>query len=170
MTVRGTIALAAVLSVLVAYLALTGERSPTPTPGPAALLAEPERAVARLELDYGGLRQVIRRRADEWTAADDHPIDARPVADVLHTLATLRPLDVVDAAPADPAVYGFGPDAPRLRLVGNDDRLLLELELGASSPAGTALYVRRNARPEVLLVGSLLRWELEKLRAAVRQP
>ena len=50
---------------------------------------------------------------------------------------------------------------------------LLAMDIGTRNPAWTGSYARRDGRDEVLLVGALLRWELEKLRSArdaVKQP
>jgi hypothetical protein len=49
----------------------------------------------------------------------------------------------------------------------DDTETLLALEVGATNPARTGVYVRRIGEPAVLLVGALLRWEIEKLRRVV---
>jgi hypothetical protein len=82
---------------------------------------------------------------------------------LVDALASLEVLDVLEAEPSDPATYGFGADALRLRVL-SDHAELLALEIGATNPAETAVYVRRIGNAPVLLVGALLRWELEKLR------
>ena len=48
--------------------------------------------------------------------------------------------------------------------VANDTGTIADVEVGAMNPAGTGVYVRRYGEPPVLLVGALLRWELEKVR------
>jgi hypothetical protein len=73
---------------------------------------------------------------------------------------------VVDAEPVDEAGYGLGASAQRLLVTGADGRPLLALEVGERNPAWTGLYVRRKGEREVVMVGALLRWELEKLRDA----
>ncbi len=70
---------------------------------------------------------------------------------------------MIDAAPSDPAAYGLGPDAMRLRVTG-DAGTIADLDVGAMNPAGTGVYVRRHGEPAVLLAGALLRWEIEKIR------
>jgi len=47
------------------------------------------------------------------------------------------------------------------------------MDIGNRNPAWTGSYARRAGRAEVLLVGAVLRWELDKLRSAreaVEQP
>src|SRR5262249_56495047 len=92
------------------------------------------------------------------------------VADLVDSLGTIGPVMTVDPAPADPADYGFGPDAVRIRLLAQDGRPLLALDVGERNPAWTGLYARRTGSREVLLVGALLHWELEKLQAKAPEP
>ena len=153
MTVRGTLVLAAVLAALVAYLAVT--RPPAGPPRGHTMLTPPLGTATTVEIvrDSGTARFV--RRDGTWS-----PTGA---ADLVEALASLEVLDVVEAAPSDPATYGLGADALRLR-VTSDAGELVALEIGATNPAETAVYVRRIGSAPVLLVGALLRWELEKLR------
>src|SRR5262249_9713616 len=109
MTVRGTVLMAAVLAVLVAYLVETDERRAPPPPAP--LLAVPAADVARVELARGAARHVLVRRDGAFDAAGDRDVDPSRVGDLLAALGTLRPLGLVDAAPDDVAPYGLGADA-----------------------------------------------------------
>jgi hypothetical protein len=90
-------------------------------------------------------------------------VEPSDAADLIDGLASLEVLDVVEDRPSDPSTYGLGADALRLR-VASDAGELVALEVGATNPAETAVYVRRIGSAPVLLVGALLRWELEKLR------
>ena len=157
MTVRGTVGLAVVLAILVAYLQLTA-----PAPGPAvdttSLLTPPLRDATRIVLVDGGRTTEITRGADGWTV--------RGAPDFLASLESLRVLAVIDDA--EPETYGFAPDATQLR-VDDGANALVELEVGATNPSETGIYVRRIGQRPVLLVGALLRWELEKLRRGVEQ-
>jgi uncharacterized protein DUF4340 len=149
-TVRGTLVLAIVFVALATWVALTRnvDRGSEPRPG---LLATADR-VTGVELDEGPPGARTTRR---W---------GRPTSDdLVAALATLRPLAIVDDAPADPRVYGLPADAPRLRALAGAEPAL-DLDLGSANPAGTAMYVRQHGQDRVLLVGGLLHWELEKLR------
>ena len=117
--------------------------------------------MARVELADGKRQIVVLRRGDAW--ADAHGRACDGATDVVDALRALRPLSVVDPAPLAPDDYGLGAGARRLRLVATDGRPLLSLDVGDRNPAGTALYVRRDGAPEVLLVGAQLAWELDKL-------
>jgi len=167
MSARGTLALVAVLAVLVAWIALDLRPAPSATTaGAQPLLAARPSAVARLEVATPERALAALRHADGWTDADGRPWPPAPVGDVVDTLAGLRPVMVVDPDPSDVSEYGLAPAPTRLRLAAADGATLLDLELGERNPAGTGVYARRAGRREVLLVGAVLAWELEKLLAA----
>lgn len=175
MTARGTLVLVGVLMGLAVYLWLAevGRRTPLRPPAPveeAPLLAVPPAAVVRVEVEDGGVRLVAIRRDSGWSDAEGRPWRGDVVADLLESLGTIRPVMTVDPDPADPADYGFGPDAVRIRLLAADGRSLLALDVGERNPAWTGLYARRTGSREVLLVGALLHWELEKLEAKAPEP
>jgi hypothetical protein len=157
MTVRGTVALGAVFALLAGYLLFT-RPAPTPTMEREAALAPSLGAASAVEIEWGTETTRIARHHDKWTEPG--------VDDLLEALASLPVLGVIDPAPSDPSLYGFGPDALRLR-VRSDAAELVALDVGALNPAATGVYVRRVGQPPVLLVGALLHWELEKLRRVV---
>jgi hypothetical protein len=156
-TVRGTVGLAVVLAMLIAYLRLTA-----PAPGPVAdtatRLTPPLDAATHIVVDGGGRKIEITRNEGRWNAPG--------APDFLAALASLQVLAVIDDA--EPESYGFAPDATHLR-VDDGAKALVEIEVGAMNPAETGLYVRRVGQRPVLLVGALLRWELEKLRRGVEK-
>ncbi len=101
-----------------------------------------------------------------WTDGTGRPWRDDAVADLVGTLASLRPVMIVDEAPREPAEYGLGPGAPRLAVATAGGGSVLVLEIGERNPAGTGIYARRDGRPEVMLLGGILTWELGKLRSA----
>jgi hypothetical protein len=166
-TTRGTLGLVGVLILVAVCLALEVHRLRSgPAPDTEPLLASGPAAVTTLELSTARQRIAAVRHADGWQDADGKRWPATPVRDVVDTLAGLRPVMVVDPDPPDAAEYGLAGDATHLRLAGADGTTLLDLELGERNPAGTGVYARRGGRREVLLVGAILTWELDKLRAA----
>jgi hypothetical protein len=168
-TLRGTLLLGTVLAVLAGYLWLGDSRSGTAravTADAPALLPVPATQVARLELESKDQTISAIRGANGWTDASGRPWGGDAVRDVVDELGALRPVMVVDPDPSNPADYGLGPDAVHLRVLGADGRSLLALELGERNPAWTGLYARVGGAREVVLVGAVLHWELEKLREA----
>jgi len=171
---RDTALLLAVLAALVGYLWLF-EIRPRQVAGPAEpeappLLAVPPTAVARVELEEHGRRLTAVRGGAGWTDPSGRPWRASAVSDLVDTLGALRPVMVVDPQPKEPADYGFGTAARRLEVSASDGRSVLALELGERNPAWTGIYARRAGRPEVMLIGGVLGWELEKLRGAAPVP
>jgi hypothetical protein len=172
MTARGTALLLAVLAALLAYLWLAELRpwSAASAPEEAPLLALAPGAVARVELTGAGERLTAALRDGAWVDEHGRPWHDGVVPGLLETLTTLGPVMVVDPAPRRPEAYGLGAGATRLSLATRDGGPALALEIGAPNPAGTGLYVRRADRPHVLLLGGVLRWELDKLRDAAPRP
>jgi hypothetical protein len=163
-TARGTVLLCLGLTGLVGTVALDSRHRVVPeAEQPPVLLASPE-AVARIEIDEPRGRLAAVRTATGWTDETGRPWPREAPADLLGTLSTLRPIMVVDPAPDRPAEYGLGPGAEQLRVSAADGTPLLVLEVGERNPSWTGLYARRPDRPEVVLVGALLRWEIEKVR------
>jgi hypothetical protein len=157
MTIRGTLILAAILLVLAGYLAATRQPPGQTDDGAERLVPSLDRATT-IEFEHGARTARLVRDDRTWGAAR--------ASDVLAGIQSLRVLTVIDPSPADAALYGFGADAVRLRVLAGTD-VLLALEIGSMNPAETGVYVRRIGEPPVLLVGALLRWELEKLRRVI---
>lgn len=166
MTVRGTAGLLAVLVALGAYLWLV-EFRPAPASGldaTPALLATPA-AATRVDLERADRPLRAIRAGTRWTDDAGRPWQNDVVGDLLATLATLRPVMVVDADAGEPATYGLG-TPERLRVTAADGRELARIDVGKPNPSGTGLYARVGDRRDVVLIGAVLRWELDKLRSA----
>jgi len=169
MTARGTALLVVVLAGLVGYLWLMEIRRPARSVSSTEmppLLADGPGIAARVELVTDGARVTALRHDDVWVDDNGHAWAGGVVPDLIDTLTGLRPVMVVDNDPDDEAAYGLGPAAQRLQVLAADGRPLLALEVGERNPAWTGLYARRLGERQVLLVGAVLRWELEKLRDA----
>ena len=160
MTPRGTLGLLGLFAVLAAYLLLVPP--PTPAPLPESLLAVPVETVDAIELTWPD-RSLHARRVDAgWHVdAGEAPPDA--IGDLLGALSTLRPMEVLEAK--EPiADYGLDTGATTL-IVSASGTPVLHLAIGNRNPAWTGVYVRRIGSNDVLVVGALIHWELEKLHA-----
>jgi hypothetical protein len=169
-TVRGTLGLLAVATALLAVVWLdrapiVPER-PLPTPETPALLEAPIASVSRLEWQRDTDRLILVRTPDGWHDAAGHTWPGDVVDVALDALASLHPHPVVAEEPIDYAQNGLAPATEQLRVLDGTGAELLAMDIGNRNPAWTGSYARRSGRPEVLLVGALLRWELDKLRSA----
>jgi hypothetical protein len=172
-TTRGTTALLAVLAILLGYLWLAElgpRREAASAPSAPPLLPVPPAAVAAVKLEEHGRRMSAVRHEGAWLDERGRPWRDDAVASLVDVLGTLRPVMVVASDPQEPDEYGLGPTAPRLEVTAGDGQPVLALELGARNPAWTGLYARRAGGHEVMLVGALLAWELDKLREAAPEP
>lgn len=170
MTMRGTFGLIAVAAALL--IVVLGDRRPLiperplPTPEGMPLLDVSADRVARLEWERGPERLTLVHTPAGWYDAAGHPWPGDVVDVAIDALVSLRPRSVVEGEHADLEEYGLAASTERLRVLDGTGRELLAMDIGNRNPAWTGNYARRDGRDEVLLVGSLLRWELDKLRSA----
>jgi hypothetical protein len=166
-TPRGTLALVGALVLLAVYVSVIDRPATPSTSLPPPLLAIPAADVTRLEVVWPQGTVNAGRDAGGWRAERGAALPADVVGDVLAALGTVRPVSRLRLTAGDAGDYGFGPEQATVRAYAGGQRVL-DLEVGARNPAWTGLYVRHRGADEVLVVGSLLYWELEKLRAATR--
>jgi hypothetical protein len=165
MTIRGTLGLLAGLGVLLFYVAVIDRPSvPTASPAPP-LLTVSAAEVTEVAVIWSDTRVTAHRDGAMWRDPSGSAIPDGMIDDLLQALRTVRPSSTLSADGAEASAYGFGRPAISLR-VGIAGAPPLQLDIGERNPAWTGLYVRRSGTPEVLVVGALLHWELEKLRAA----
>jgi hypothetical protein len=169
-TVRGT-AMLGLLATALASFTWLGEgpivpRPAAPVPEEPPLLAAQASQVARLEWTRGTERLTVVRTPAGWVdaAGQRWPSDVVDVA--VDALTSLHPRIVTRAEGAGLAEYGLAPAGEHLRVLDDTGHELIALDIGNRNPAWTGVYARRPGDADVLLVGSLLRWELDRLRSA----
>lgn len=164
MTWRGAAGLVLVLAILVATIQWVDHRAQQPTPvGRTPLLGAAPSTVTALEIRTPDRTLRFERDGDSWhDTSDAHAKVANDVPGLLTALGMLAPLMVVTDTTTTLDEFGLGSDAVRL-IAHSGGESVLDLHLGSRNPAWTAIYVRRDGSSEVLLVGSLLRYEIEKL-------
>jgi hypothetical protein len=109
-----------------------------------------------------GERRFAARRAGAGWELDGRPASARAAEaldDLLDTLAALRAVDVFRSR--DAASYGL--DRPQATFALHTARRTRRVLVGGLNAAGSALYARRDGDPRVLLVGTLLLTEVERV-------
>ena len=170
MTVRGTVILVLLATALASFTWL-GQAPIVPRPAPPvpeepALIEAQPAQIARLEWERGADRLTLVHTPAGWVdaAGQRWPSDAVDVA--VDALTSLHPRIVGQAEGAGLAEYGLAPAVEHLRVLDDTGHELIALDIGNRNPAWTGVYARRAGTADVLLVGSLLRWELDKLRSA----
>jgi hypothetical protein len=164
MTVRGTLGLLLVLAALGLVLLVDRPQAPTPAELPP-LLDVPVARVTRLEVRWPEVALTAERRDGAWRDRGGRVLPSDTVETFLATLAELRPLDLLSRRDAEHAAFGFAERVTSIAVFAGETPVL-RLEVGARNPSWTGVYVRVRDASEVVLVGSLLHWELEKLRSA----
>jgi hypothetical protein len=170
MTVRGTAFLVLLAMALASFAWLEGgpvvPRAPAPVPEGSPLLDTPITKVGSLEWERDADRFSLVRTPAGWVDATGQRWPADVVEVTLDALASLHPRPVAAVGDVALAEYGLAPPQERLRVLDDTGRELVALDIGSRNPAWTGVYARRAGATDVLLVGSLLRWELDKLRSA----
>ena len=125
-------------------------------------------AVVQVEVVSGGERLVCQRTSDGWqTATKPGKIQPAAMADFLRSLAELQ--EVGEIATGGRAFLEYGLDQPTTRisfdLEGGTGHVLA---LGRHNPSHTSLYAQVDDTPRVVLVGSVILWEVRKLFLAAQ--
>jgi len=156
----------AVAAALLGYLVLRTERKPAlPTKGTRPLLVgfAPE-GVRAIVLTQKGSVLRLERQGGTWKVAGtaDGAIGDDRVDQFLSAISNAEKLD--ENAGQDASLADFGLDPPRATVV-LEGEAATRLAIGERNPALTGLYVQVAPDPRVVMVGSVLAWELEKLTA-----
>jgi hypothetical protein len=177
MSVRGTLLLWVAVGVLGLYVWRTERVARNAGGSDAALegaapVAPPLLDVRPDEIDTLEITSVarvlrFRREPAGWRDAAGVPWPhPERLQSLLETLASLRPLYLVDASPVRPADYGLEPPSHRIVVTarGGTQRVLT---LGDRNPSWTGVYARAGGGAPVVMIGAVILWEIEKVvRAA----
>lgn len=122
-----------------------------------------------LKLDANGLREVrVRRLGREMVGRFDGSgwvvvepaggfVPSDLIAAFTNALASAEEIAHIADRPDDARQYGLDERASRIEIVpANGDPVVVVL--GGTNPTGTAVYARRDAAPEVVLVGRNIRY------------
>jgi len=163
------LAAAAALLAPVTWSAVAARLAPPSATPSSPLVALPAGGIDVLGVRGDDVAGVFRRSAGGWTFAPEggapKPVDADVPDGFLRTLAGLGRLTQF----VDPDLAAFGLDRPRGTFVLGGGGPGMRVDLGNRNPTLTALYVRPEPAPDVVLVGSVLLWEWDKLVAAARR-
>ncbi|MFM8409215.1 MAG: hypothetical protein ACKOCT_02985 [Alphaproteobacteria bacterium] len=160
-------ALAAMLAPVVRS-AVSARLAPPPQAPVSPLVAISPALVRSLSIRGEDVAGVYERSPAGWTFAPDggaaHAVDPEVPEGFLRTVAGLSRLTQF----VDPDAAAFGLERPRGVFTAGGDPAL-RVDIGDRNPTLTAVYVRVGASPDVVLVGSVLLWEWDKLVAEARR-
>lgn len=116
-------------------------------------------ALREVRLHRDGRTVVSRREGEGWVIVE--PAGGFVPSDLISAftaaLAGAEEIARVAEQPTDPAEFGLDGGASRVELVPRSGEAVV-IVLGGTNPTGTAVYARREAAPEVLLVGRNIRY------------
>lgn len=115
----------------------------------------------------------LERRGKTWRVREGkhwQDADAQAVADMLGTLATMRPDRVVTENPAHDAELRVTDAANRITLKDAQGAVVLDLLVGKPGPDLVSTYVRLAGKPAVLSVNRALDWQVRRPASAWLKP
>lgn len=117
----------------------------------------------QLDVVFEGKHLVCQRTPQGWIESSSKtPVRRDAVDDFLTNLQKLMNLGAVDVQTGDLSEFGLQPPAARImvEVEGEETRVL---SLGKNNPVQTSLYAQINDNPQVVLVGSVITWDMRKL-------
>ncbi len=110
----------------------------------------------------------LRKSGDGWVLAA--PVtakaEARPVDDLLLSLATLRVEREIEASPTNPADFALAPPAAEIAFKAKGQEY--RIRLGGKNPTGIWVYAQEGAKAAVILVPDSLLQDAQKSAADFR--
>ncbi|MBI2986095.1 MAG: DUF4340 domain-containing protein [Deltaproteobacteria bacterium] len=166
MRLRNTLLLASIFILLVAYVYFF-ELQKGPKEKTEKLLNFKEGEAQSLILNYPD-REIRLRRDPQGRWKIFHPLEAAAdestISSILSALSTSEVKRTVEERPSPAGLKNYGLDRPEVKvLVSLANGLALPpVAVGAKTPVGNSVYVRRGTESGVLLTDASLRSNLEK--------
>ncbi len=119
--------------------------------------------VTKIDLVFEGKHLVCQRTPEGWVnPTDGTSVRHDAVEDFLANLKKLLNLGEVENGMQQLSEFGLDPPLARivLEVQGEGTRILA---MGKNNPVQTSLYAQINEAPQIVLVGSVVVWDLRKL-------
>jgi hypothetical protein len=156
-------AVAAVLAAIVVLTVLPTLNPPAPTAAGTPLVEVDPAQVTGIDAVRGDATVRFNRTPGGWARSSPQgveDIDPDRLDGFLSTLASLKRLSELSGDDLVPADFGLEPPRGEIVLHGPSD---VRIVIGDRNPPLTALYVQVLPDPRIVLVGSVLLWEFDKL-------
>ena len=119
--------------------------------------------VMQFDVVFEGKHLVCQRTPQGWIEpSSGKPVRQDAVDDFLTNLQKLVNLGAVDIKTEDLSEFGLRPPVARI-MVEVEGEATRILSLGKNNPVQTSLYAQINENPQVVLVGSVITWDMRKL-------
>jgi hypothetical protein len=122
--------------------------------------------VKQLDIVFEGKQLICQRTATGWVEpSSGASVRQDAIDDFLSNLQKLLNLGEVEGGMEQIAEFGLQPPVARIKMEveGEGTRVLA---LGKNNPVQTSLYAQVNDTPQVVLVGSVVVWDMRKLFSA----
>jgi len=122
--------------------------------------------VKKIDVIFEGKHLVGQKTPQGWVEpASGAPLRQDAMDDFLTNLQKLLNLGAVEVREEQLSEFGLHPPVARIMLEveGEGSRVL---SLGKNNPVQTSLYAQINENPQVVLVGSVVTWDMRKLFTA----
>ena len=124
--------------------------------------------ISQLEVVFDGQQLIGKRTPEGWKREQSgEPLPSAVVDDFLTALTNLVNLGSVEGKPEELSEFGLKPPQTHIT-VYVEGAGPQTLALGKHNPVNTSLYALVNQSQQVILVGSIVSWDLRKLMDAVK--
>jgi hypothetical protein len=115
--------------------------------------------VREVRLSREGRTVVSRRQGSAWAVVEPAGTSIPPdlLGAFANALTEAEEIAHVAGADADPEAFGLDARATRVEITGERGDPVV-VTIGSANPTGTAVYARRDASPDVVLIGRNVRY------------
>jgi len=123
--------------------------------------------VTQIDIMFNGQHLAGQRSAEGWKRMPDGELlPSATIDDFLASITQLVNLGEVEGGAEQLSEYGLKPPTSQVSLKVEGEGLRT-LALGKHNPVNTSLYAQLNESPQIILVGSVVSWDLRKLWDAI---
>ncbi len=124
--------------------------------------------IAQLDVSHDGKHLIGKRTPEGWKSSDGATLPSSAIDDFLVNLTKLVNLGEVEKG-RDDKLSDYGLDPPVTQIVLEvEGEGAQHLAIGKHNPVNTSLYAQVNQSSQMVLIGSIVSWELRKLMDALQ--
>ncbi len=125
--------------------------------------------IVQVDVVYDGKQVSGKRTSAGWQSSDGAALPSVAIDDFLTNLTKLVNLGEVERGRDEKlSDYGLEPPVSQITLEVEGEGTQ-RLAVGKHNPVNTSLYAQVNQSPQIVLIGSIISWELRKLADALQR-